>query len=199
MPKDNLFDEKELIQLIAKDDQLAFRKLYDHYRNRVYSVAYKLTRSSNTANEIVEDVFLKIWLRRTDLFKIHDFSAYLFIITRNDTYKVLKRIAKNYKFTLINDDDQTLAHNDTEEQLIYKDYREILDGVVGQLPKQQKLVFKLIKEEGFRREEVARLLNLSPETVKFHLSQAVKKVRFFCQSNIDLFGVFMVFFSHPDF
>jgi DNA-directed RNA polymerase specialized sigma24 family protein len=58
---DQPYNEQELIYLIGQSDQIAFTKLFDHYRNKIYTVALKLTHSTTIAEEIVEDVFLKIW------------------------------------------------------------------------------------------------------------------------------------------
>lgn len=188
------YDVSKLTDLIANDNQLAFQKLFDYYRNRVYGIAYKLTQSANTAEEIVEDVFLKIWLKRGDLSGIHNFTAYLFTITRNCSYRALKKIARDYRISAIPEEELSLAHNETEEYVAEKEYRELLHSAINKLPKQQKLVFRLIKEQGLKRDEVANVLQLSPETVKFHLSQAVKSIRSFCVRNIEmligfLFGI----------
>jgi DNA-directed RNA polymerase specialized sigma24 family protein len=66
--------------------------------------------------------FFKIWLKRVDLNDIQNFSAYLFIVTGNEVYKVLKRIARNYKITLLTDEDQSLANNDTADLVMEKEY-----------------------------------------------------------------------------
>jgi RNA polymerase sigma-70 factor (ECF subfamily) len=185
------YDVSKLTDLIANGNQLAFQKLFDHYRNRVYGIAYKLTQSRNTAEEIVEDVFLKIWIKRADLSAIQNFSAYLFTIARNCSYRALKKIARDYRISAIPEEELSLSHNETEEYVAEKEYKELLDSAINKLPKQQKLVFRLIKEQGLKREEVATVLRLSPETVKFHLSQAVKNIRTFCVRNIEMLIVFL--------
>jgi RNA polymerase sigma factor (sigma-70 family) len=117
-----LYNEKNLIHLIAQGDESAFAKLFEHYRDRIYSIAFKLTNSTVIAEEVVQDVFFKIWLKRVDLNDIQNFSAYLFIVTGNEVYKVLKRIARNYKITLLTDEDQSLANNDTADLVMEKEY-----------------------------------------------------------------------------
>ncbi len=182
---DNSYNEQQLIQLITEGDEQAFSKLFDHYRNKIYSVALKLTHSTVLAEEIVGDVFLKIWLKRTDLMGIQNFSAYLFTIARNNTFKVLKQIAKNYKIILLNDNEQLLSHNNLEDYLMEKEYSSLLQQAINRLPYQQKQVYKLIKEEGLKREEAADFLHLQPETVKFHLAHAMKNIRSFCALHLD--------------
>src|SRR6185312_2967846 len=155
MPNGSLDNEKELIKLIADGDEIAFEKLFSHYRNRIYSVAFKLTKSYVTAEEIVQDVFLKIWINRSNLNNIQNFGGYLFIIARNDAYKALKAIAGKYKLILVEEQDQNLSSNNTADRLMEKEYNLILQNAIDRLPNQQKEVYTLVKEYGLTRDEVA--------------------------------------------
>ena len=192
MSNGTLYNEKELLALIAEGDESAFAKLFEYYRNRIYSIAFKLTNSTSIAEEIVQDVFLKIWLKRADLIEIQNFNAYLFIVTRNDVYRVLKQIARNYKIVLITDEDQSAAHNDTADLVMEKEYNLLLQRAIDRLSNQQKQVYKLMKDQGLKREEVADLLHLQPETVKFHLAQAMKNIRAFCMLHLGIFIGFAI-------
>mgnify|MGYP001545291185 CR=1 FL=1 len=147
MVSDNLYNEHELIQLIAQGDERAFTKLIDHYRNKIYGIALELTHSINVAEEITEDVFLKIWLRRSALNEIENFTAYLFTVARNETYKILKQIAKNYKIVLLAENNEAIALENSEDYLIGKEYTSLLQKAIDRLPHQQKQVYQLIKEE----------------------------------------------------
>jgi len=180
-----LYNEQELIQLIVQSDESAFAQLFDHYRNKIYTVALKLTHSTTVAEEIVEDVFLKIWLRRSTLNEIENFSAYLYVIARNATYRILKQIAKNYKVVLLSEDQACLADNNTDEYLINKEMTSLLQKAIDRLPHQQKQVYKLMKEGDLKRGEVAELLQIKPETVKFHLAQAMKNIRTYCMLHLN--------------
>ena len=82
MITDKKYNENEVLLLVSQGDEMAFRELFAHYQNKLYSVALRVTRSSTLSEEIVEDVFLKIWLKRNDLLEIQNFSAYLFEIGR---------------------------------------------------------------------------------------------------------------------
>lgn len=189
------YNEQEIIQLIAKSDENAFAQLFDHYRNKIYTVALKLTRSTTVAEEIVEDVFLKIWLRRTALNEIENFSAYLYTIARNETYKILKQIAKNYKIVLLTENDHSLDDNNTEEYLIGREFTSLLQKAIDRLPHQQKQVYQLMKEGDLKRGEIAELLQIKPETVKFHLAQAMKNIRSYCMCYLNSIISFLLFFS----
>ena len=198
MFKDSSYNEEELLAFIANGDELAFTRLFDNYRDRIYSIAFRITHSTTIAEEIVQDVFLKIWLRRGRLVEIENFNAYLFVITRNHVYKTLKQIAKNYELTAITEKDQLADTNDSAYLVMEKEYNFLLQKAIDRLPSQQKKVYQYIKEKGLKREEAAGLLHLSPETVKYHLAEAMKNIRAFCMLYLDLFVGFTICFSFPD-
>jgi RNA polymerase sigma-70 factor (ECF subfamily) len=181
------YNEQKLIYLIAQGDEFAFAQLFNHHRNKIYTVALKITNSTTVAEEIVEDVFLKIWLRRSVLHEIENFSAYLYTIARNETYKILKQIAKNYNVVLLTDKNIPHHHNnnDTDDYLIGKELTSLLQKAIARLPHQQRQVYKLIKEEELKRGEVAEILQIQPETVKFHLAQAMKNIRTYCMLHLN--------------
>lgn len=193
MNTDKIYDEVEIITLVSQGDEHAFAKLFEHHQNKIYGVALRLTRSTSLAEEIVEDVFLKIWLKRSDLLQIENFSAYLFTVTRNRVYKILKQIAKNYQTVHLTENIQTIAPGSTEDYVIDKEYTSLLHQAITRLPKQQKEVYYLIKERGLKREEAASVLDLKPETIKFHLAEAMKNIRSFCTPHLDMI-IFITFF-----
>ena len=197
MHNNETYNETEIITLVSQGDEQAFARLFAHYQNKIYGVALKLTRSTTLAEEIVEDVFLKIWLKRGDLLQIQNFSAYLFTITRNHVYKSLKQIAKNYQTVYLTENIQTIAPGSTEDYVIDKEYTRLLHEAITRLPKQQKEVYSLIKERGLKREEAASVLDLKPDTIKFHLAEAMKNIRSFCTPHLDriIFITFYLFYS----
>lgn len=195
MAVENSYNEQELIHLLAEGNEQAFTKLFDRYRDKIYSVALRLTHSTTVAEEITEDVFLTIWLRRFSLNEIENFSAYLFTIARNEAYKVLKQIAKNYKIVLLTENDEAFAHENSEDCLMVKEYTSLLQKAIDRLPHQQKQVYQLIKEGQLKRQEVAEILHIQPETVKFHLAQAMKNIRAFCRLHLNMFIWLSIFSS----
>ncbi|MGN6265554.1 MAG: RNA polymerase sigma factor [Ginsengibacter sp.] len=195
---DKKYNENEVLLLVSQGDEVAFRELFEHYQNKLYSVALRITRSSTLSEEIVEDVFLKIWLKRNDLLEIQNFSAYLFVITRNRVYKTLKQIAKSYETVVLTEDNKIAANENIEDYLINKEYSTVLHEAVTRLPQKQKEVYSLIKEHGLKRDEAAYVLNLKPETIKSHLAEAMKNIRSYCTLYLDmmlLIPVFVFYFT----
>jgi RNA polymerase sigma-70 factor (ECF subfamily) len=191
---ERLHTEKELLKRVAKGDETAFTRLFNNYRNKIYSIAFDFTESSAIAEEIVQDVFLKIWIRRDSLNSITHFSAYLFTITRNYMFTALKRIARRQNIESKAVEDAPLFDEDTEARLLHKEYATILQEAIGRLPSQQREVYLLIKEKGYKREEAASALQLSPETVKTHLAQAMRNIRAYCIARLDVF-MLVIFIS----
>jgi len=195
--KDTPYNEEELLAFIAQGDELAFTRLFDNYRDRIYSIAFRIIHSTTIAEEIVQDVFLKIWLRRARLIEVQNFNAYLFVVTRNHVYKALKQIAKNYELTAFTEKDLLAGDNHSAGLVREKEYNSLLRKAIDRLPNQQKKVYQYIKEKGLKREEAAGLLHLSPETVKYHLAEAMKNIRTFCMLHLDIFIGFIICFLFP--
>jgi RNA polymerase sigma-70 factor (ECF subfamily) len=135
------------------------------------------------AEEVVQDVFLKIWLKRADLDHVKSFKAYLYVVMQNTMYKALKQSAALHTETL------QIVHEhttNTSDAVLDSDYKHLLQQGVERLPNQQKQVYQLIREKGLNRKEVAGLLGIDPETVKFHLSKAVKSLWNYCRLHLHL-------------
>jgi RNA polymerase sigma-19 factor, ECF subfamily len=181
-----LYTEQELLRLVTEGDRNAFTQLYNNYRNKIYSIAYELTESTTVAEEIVQDTFLKIWVKRETLLEVEHFRAYLFTITRNYVFTALKRIARKESIEVSAIQDAPLYDHDTEDRVLNNEYTRILQAAIDRLPEQQKQVYNLIKKEGLKREEAAAALHLSPETVKTHLAQAMRSIRTYCLARLDI-------------
>lgn len=186
MPENYSYHEKELLARIADGDQDAFTLIFKRYKQKIYALAYHLTDSPVYAEEIVQDVFLKIWLKQRQLSEIVDFEAYLFVIARNHIFTYLKAIARQ---TIAGDESELhlpFERNTPEAQVLYKEYAALISEAVRKLPEQQSEVYRLCKEEGKTRAQIATDLKISPETVKVHLSRAMRSIRVYLLARISL-------------
>ena len=193
MPATDIPNEKELLRRTASGDQAAFTALFDAYKDRIYTIALRLTDSPLIAEEIVQDVFLKIWLKRETLAAVDHFRAYLFTATRNQVFNMLKRLARHRTITGELTTDRAAETADTDFLLLDKEYQAILREAVDKLPPQQLQVYRLMKEQGLKRDQVAEQLSISPQTVKVHLAQAMRSIRAFCVSRLDLYIALVLF------
>ncbi|WEK19934.1 MAG: RNA polymerase sigma-70 factor [Candidatus Pedobacter colombiensis] len=184
--KENLFDEKAALLLVSTGNAKAFSELFHHYSPKVFQYALKIVKSDTLAEEIVQEVFVKIWNLEAQLSHIENLDAYLRVLTRNHTLKVLRRIALEIKTNRMMVHDYHEDHNDTEEYIIFKDSEKILNEAIEKLPAQQKLVYCLCHQEGLKYEEVAQKLNISKLTVKTHMQHALRFLRNYVSTHTDI-------------
>ena len=169
-----LHTEKELLLLISRDDQIAFTWLLRNYWNKVYTQALIYLKSPQLAQEITQDVFLKIWSSRQRLRDVQSFSDYLFIISRNEIISALRK--KNKDLVEPSHELQEILMQ-PDKQLHYKEsYHKILS-LIDQLPPARKKVFTLSRLEGKSYEEIGSELGISRNGVKDHIVKALNYLR----------------------
>jgi len=174
---DHIFQEKELLQRIAQGDEKAFRTIFDQYKDQFYAAALKMTRSTDVAEEIVQEVFVALWMQRSALAVVEYPSSYLFTIVYNNINKHFKKLALEKRIRQSVSERAPDSECITENELIEKENRQLLTHIIQQLPPQQQLVYELSKQEGLSRDEIADRLHISPNTVKNHLLKALKYIR----------------------
>jgi len=170
-------DIKALLDELSKNNEGAFREIFGLYSHKVYSFALRLTGSGVTGEEMVQEVFLRIWLKRESLADVENFSAYLFGITKNLVLNLLKRKTFEEKARIRLLRDVPANHSDTEETVIHHDYEELLKETINHLPPQQKLIYSMCHQEGLQYEDVAQRLKISRFTVKTHMHEALKAIK----------------------
>jgi RNA polymerase sigma-70 factor (ECF subfamily) len=168
--------EKELLIGVAAGNEEAFSRLVNLYRNKVFSHALTFVKSYEEAEEITQDIFVKVWANRLRLPEVKDFKNYLFILGRNH---LVSAIRKKVMDTTANDDEEDIPGTLLlpDHQVEYKEtYRHLINGL-DRLPPQQKAVFTLSRMENLSHAEIAERLGISKRTVKFHLVQALNFLR----------------------
>lgn len=171
-----LWTDEKLLSEISLGNEYAFRIIFDRYRKKVYCYALKIIKSEVQAEEIVFEVFLKIW-KNEQAVKIKCLDAFLSTVTRNYTLNALRKKQLEEKVNVQHCKGWKEGHNETEEAIFLKDSEEILKQAIERLPPQQKIVFTLCRQEGLRYEEVAERLTISRLTVKTHMQHALRFLR----------------------
>ena len=168
---------QELKQRIALyDDQSAYRELYVLFFKSLQQFAISFVRSPETAEEIVSDVFIKVWKKRAGLSRIHNLKLYLFISTKNCSLNYLRTRKK----TLLQPEQyfvqlQSIYFN-PEKLMLTAEMMNRVQKAINDLPPRCQLIFKLIKEDGLKYREVAELLNLSIKTIENQMAIAIRKI-----------------------
>jgi RNA polymerase sigma-70 factor (ECF subfamily) len=171
------YEEKRLLKQISKGDEKAFRAFYDAYFNHLSAFIYKLCKSTEATEEIIQDVFVKLWVRRHSLSQMGSPEAYIFSMARNKTIDYLRRLVRDTHFMELLTGQLLTDSNDTEEQLNAKDLRELIEEALSGLSEQKKRIFQLSKEEGLSHDQIAEVMHLSKSTVKNHLSETLRHIR----------------------
>lgn len=192
MEKTSLHNEKDLLPRVAEGDEVAFRMLYDHYRKRIYALGLFITKSENTAEELVQDVFLKAWEKREQLGEIVYFNAWLRTVARNTAINYLRARAVE-KLGLAHLPTEEIAVYNTENEVAGREYDRLLETAVNLLPPQQKKVFILHRREGLPHEEVASHLHISVYTSKKYMKLALRSIRSFLDHRMDNANLLVLF------
>ena len=177
------YDETTLLLNTARGDEGAFRQLFDAHWDKIYSVAFTFSKSAVIAEEMVQDIFVKIWVNRTQLGTIKKFGDYLFIVARNHILSVLRKKIMEEPFTdHLRDYFKETCHL-PDQQLLYKETEALVLKAVEKLPPQQQLVYSLSRQQGLSLDEIATTLSISKNTVKSHLSKALQFIRQYLQTH----------------
>ncbi len=170
-------NELKLLQQIAGGGERAFRQLFELYKDRFYVVALKMSGSSYVAEEIVQEVFILLWQKRDLLAAVTQPRPYLFTVFYRCIYQHFRSeaVEKKFRSEIAAIADQT-SENDRDHLHLEEQY-QLMDKAVSQLPAQQATAYKLAKQEGMSREEVAKAMGVSPHTVKNHLAEAIRRLR----------------------
>ncbi|WP_295128490.1 RNA polymerase sigma factor [uncultured Chitinophaga sp.] len=182
-------NERELLLHIARGDENAFRELMFAYQPLLLTYVYRLTKSESHAEEIVQDVFLKVWMGREALEGVQNFKNYLFIICRNYALDQLRKIVRERELAAEweNEQEHTPAISDTEtDEFIFT----LLDEAVNQLPPQQQKVYLMARRQGLSHAEIAMQTGLSVLTVKKYMKLAIAAVTEYIKARLS--GVSLV-------
>ncbi len=186
------YNEIIILSAVARGDQKAFEALFFRYKDRVYSTAFFYTQHEAIAEDVVQDVFIRVWKNRHKLTGINGFSSWIYTITRNRSLTALQKIAREGKKRkeLIS---RLPARVEDAENRIQEDYMEtLLEHALARLSPQQRKVFELSRLQGHSRDEVAEELNLAPATVSVHLTLALRSVKSFLMRHGELSSLLLL-------
>jgi RNA polymerase sigma-70 factor (family 1) len=169
--------EQSVIQRLQKGDSDAFLELYNHYHSALYHYVLRFVKSPAIAEDVLQDVFLKIWEIRDRIDPELSFKAYLYRICRNSVFKLLKKISVDEALRLQVMQHFTQSVADADLKILWQQYEEILHAAINNLSPQRRKVFRLCREEGKSYEQVANELGISRNTVKEHMVLAMKQIR----------------------
>ncbi|SEO94104.1 RNA polymerase sigma factor [Mucilaginibacter sp. OK283] len=175
-----------LCERLMGGDVDAYKQIYDKYHSQLYYYALRFLKMPELAEDVIHDVFLKLWEIREQLKPEYGIAGYLYKITRNQVFKLIKKIAAETELrakviSII--EEQAI---ESEADLQWNEYAGLLGGAVEQLPPQCKKVFNLCRQEGKTYDEAAQILGISKHTVKEHMMAAMKSIKKYFRQNADI-------------
>ncbi|PST82510.1 RNA polymerase sigma-70 factor [Pedobacter yulinensis] len=180
--------EETLILHISSGDEEAFRVLFGRYRDKIFNYVLKLTKSREASEEIVMDVFLKLWQGRALLHELDNFPAFVSTIARNKALDFLRLAAKDRVLRdLVWEEIELAATQRADEPLLTAELQKEIDEAVDQLSPQRRTIFRLSRDEHMTYDQIAAHLNLSKATIKNHMLDALKILRLHLSRNARLF------------
>lgn len=185
----------ELVKLLKKGDMKAFDIIYKKYSRRLYGFIFRYIKLESDTEEIVQDVFVKIWKSRDNIDIYSSFESFLFTIAHNETVNLLKRRATEQKYI---EHVKSLQHLDETYELTdeihYKELTHRFQDLLDELSPRQKEIFQLSREEGLSHREIAEKLGISVNTVKNHLVTTLSFLKGRLDNGLLVSGLFVSLF-----
>ena len=171
--------------------QQLFNELFREHEHKLYAFAAKVLRSDAQAKDIVQDVFLKLWTIREQLHEIENMDAFLYRLTENRVYDYLRAAATREKTRQELWQRIQAVTDNGAIPLEAKEYHQLVQQAIEQLPPQRKTIYLLSKEDGLKQQQIADELQLSPHTVRNHLAEAFRSIRNYVKRNLNGFLSFL--------
>lgn len=187
--------ERKLIEKIVEGDEQAFSAIFFKYLPVLQSFALKFSKSTDAAEEIIQDAFVRVWLNRDKLADVENIKAYLYKYVSNECLTFLRKKIKAEKATDIFKSKNPDHTNNTTDTINLNEINRIVAKAVNKLPSQRRKIYQLSRNDGKSIPEIAGILNISPSTVKNALVTALKEIRQeLHQHGITLFLLFLQLF-----
>lgn len=170
--------ERRLLEQVAEGDMEAFREMYHSFGGELQRYIFLFTRSREDTEEILQDVFVKLWEKRQTLPAITSFRGYLYRMARNRVLNYFRSVRARVRTEALPESlQQEPCSPDAADQLLYKQYDNLARQAIGLLPERRKQVFLLSREKGLSLQEIADQLRVSKSAVKQHLYGASGFIR----------------------
>jgi len=171
----SVVNTRHLFNQLSAGDREAFDMLFRSWYARLVDFAQTFVSESGLAEEAVSDVFVSLWINREKLTTIDNASTYLYVSVKNRCLNASR--SKTYTVTLDKQPDiKTAEYENPHEIMEHRELYEKLNRLINQLPEQQRIIFRMIKENGLTAKQTAEILQLSPRTVETHIYKAVKRI-----------------------
>ncbi len=170
-----LYDEQVLLSELSAGEEEAFDKIYDHYVHSIYSFVVNFVKSPELAEDLTQEIFIRIWENRSQLGKVKSFRAYLFVTARNHALNFLRKASNNN--VVLTEIINGYVSPKGANEMISKEYVQWLHNVLESMSPQMRAAFKLCREQNKSYDEVADLLQITKNTVKKHMVRSMRIIK----------------------
>lgn len=185
----------ELVKLLKKGDLLAFDAIYKKYSRRLFGFVFRYVKQETGTEEIVQEVFIKIWQSRENINVYSSFESFLFTIAHNATVNLLKKRATEQKYIEhVKSLQQIEDTYELTDEIHYNELKQKFQGLLNELTPRQKEIFQLSREEGLSNNEIANKLGISVQTVKNHLVTTLSFLKSKLDNGLIISGLFVSLF-----
>jgi RNA polymerase sigma-70 factor (ECF subfamily) len=181
VPEQPPYNERELLQQVADGSQDAFARIYEMHRQRLYNYLLGITKAAEVAEDILVDVFMKLWIGREMLVRIENLEGFLHKVAYNKAMDFFKTTARHARLQQVYAQRIDQPQQNLEDWLIDEEARRILREAINQLPPQRKLIYTMSREQGLSYDEIAKALHLSRNTVKGTIMAATRSISEYLQ------------------
>lgn len=183
------YDEQQVLRQVAAGDESAYEVLYNRYWDHIYSTALQFTKSPELAEDLAQDVFARVWVKKEKLAEVEKFHNYLFIMARNIIYDKLRKVVYSGEYdehfiNYFSDSDIT-----PDNRLELKELEDIIEAGIQSLPPQQQKAFRLSRFRGLSHEQIAEEMGISRLSVKNHIVRAMYNLRNYLDGHTDSLAV----------
>jgi len=166
----------ELIEKISICDEKAFKELFDTYTEPLLNFAYRFVKDNQIAEDIVQGVFVKIWINREKLESVSSIKSYLYSAVRNSVFQYLRHEKVKQKSKTTIQSLNTINYS-PEQEIQDKELSIIIKNIIEELPEKCQNIFKMNRFDGLSYSEIAEVENISVNTVKTQMGRAYKFLR----------------------
>jgi RNA polymerase sigma-70 factor, ECF subfamily len=183
---------KDILNNLRSGDKKALDELFYFYNKRIYLFCLNYFHNKEESEEIVQEVFLKIWLNRKSIICNDSFESYIFtlaknLIANNIKKKVYYKAYQDYKYNVVDG-----KSNSTENEVIYNELELIYNKALQVLPEKRKQIFLLSRKEGLSYKQIAERLNISIKTVETQMQLALNHFKEILRSKTDIIISFLL-------
>lgn len=165
----------ELFNRVAQGDERAYGSLVAHYSSQVYAYCLKFTKQAYYAEELTQEVFIRLWTYRHQLTHVASWDSYLYKVSKNAALRFMQRVAKEEQ--LKQDVLQHFSSQVDSTELCNQHWISRIQQAVQSLPQRRRRAFTMSRLDGLTHAEIAEELNISRNTVKEHIVQAKKAIQ----------------------